>query len=313
MRRFWSERTERESEAEALDKVNCPEACTEFRESKDLSEDDPDAMMDELDAPDGKRDDSDTSPESTGKDNLRRGPMVTESTADANFRYGDGGGRQIFIDDRTGLTPVRAERLSLSGDEAAALKSRTAGRAMSGWDSRPLDAEEARRLADSTDFDRAESGRRNADADGGSGMPLSREELLYLDENTADERALPRRMDSAEAQEAEDRHYQLSDQEDTGGAFFPDGAENPREMQAGESVWQLRAEHAGYESPYFTNQETIAGVRDDAGTVNLSSLMDRLQISPKEDENGTPEGDYTLTEYTFEAEDENGTDAGTQG
>ena len=241
---------------------------------------------------------------------------VTESAVEASFRYGEGGGRQIFIADaaqmmQSGrLSQVRARTLILSDAGTARMQAvrqddenreQDIRNAMAGSgsgaraaDRRPMDPSELRQLENDTDPDAGPNVHTGDWADA-----LTAEDLRQLDASTPPETVLPRAMDSAAAQGREDRRYQLSDQEDTGGMYHPDGVRPPRELRNGEILFQVRPESARRASPYFTDEATVRSCQDEHGRLDADRLLRKLQIAPSYDEAGNLCRTYTLKAYRY--------------
>lgn len=227
---------------------------------------------------------------------------VTESKVDTNFQFGNGGGTQYFISNASimkmdgRLVQISAESLKANSD----IPSTAEHKPDSGYsvlrDQRPLTKEEADQLSSMTDYEKSSA---NSVEDIIETSPISKEELNLLDENTLNVAALTRVMDGSEQQRKEDWKHQLSDQESSGGLVFPDGIKNPRELLDGERFFQLSAADYIRESPYFTDKETVDSCRNSDGQIDVSSLLEKLQIPPKKDENGRPFTDYILREFEY--------------
>lgn len=248
---------------------------------------------------------------------LPKSNIVTESKIDANFQFGEGGGTQFFIRDasemkRDGrLSLIDIEPLKYDGGSKALVPNVSDGGYTILKDMRPLGKEETTQLETTTEVDRI-----NTDAEGGEDLPVSVEELEYLDANTVDEEVLTRAIQSEKAndvprttqqkqtdkpttQQKEDWKQQLSDQESSDGMYFPDGVKSPREMIPGEIFYQLSPQGYQRESPYFTDKETVDSCRGKDGKVDLLLLMDKLQYKPKVDSEGELYLGYTLTKYKY--------------
>ena len=244
---------------------------------------------------------------------------VTESAVEANFRYGEGGGRQIFVADagqmmQSGrLSEVLTCTLTLSDTGAARMQAvhqddenreQDIRNAMAGSgsgaravDRRPMDPSEVRQLENDTDFD---AGRSMPAGDWADAHTAA--DLRQLDASIPPETVLPRAMDSAAAQGREDRRHQLSDQEDTGGMYHPDGVRPPRELRNGEILYQVRPvrpEPDRKVSCYFTDEATVGNCLDELGRFDADLLLRKLQIAPSYDKAGNLCRTYTLKAYRY--------------
>lgn len=227
---------------------------------------------------------------------------VTESKVDTNFQFGDGGGTQYFISNASvmkmdgRLVQISAENLKTNGDILPKVEYKSSSGYTVLRDQRLLTKEETEQLLSMTDYDKSSA---NSVEDNMETSQISKEELNLLDENTLDVPALTKVMDGSEQQQKEDWKHQLSDQESSGGLVFPDGIKNPRKLLDGERFFQLSPADNTRESPYFTDKKTVDSCRNFDGQIDVSSLLEKLQIPPKMDENGRPYTDYILREFEY--------------
>lgn len=200
--------------------------------------------------------------------------IVFEGIAEENPQYGEGGGKQYFIRDfgdmkQDGrMNKVGEERLEYTGSLV----------------------EDAGKL---TDIEKQEY-KYNYSVDT---SPLSDEEKAdwaQLDKATRDEQGLSRVMPDIKSQILEDRKNPWSDQENSGGSFFPDAYSNPRELQSGETYYQLRPVDTKYDSPYVTDKKTVETCRGENGEVDVLKLLQKLQVKQSNVR------EYILTQYRYE-------------
>lgn len=128
--------------------------------------------------------------------------------------------------------------------------------------------------------------------------PLSDEEKMEwdkLEEETRDEQGLSRIMPNIELQIIEDRQNPWSDQENSGGSFFPDAYSNPYELQTGDTYYQLRPVDAKYDSSYVTDKKTVDACRGKDGKVDVAELLQKLQVKP------SSMCEYILTQYVYQS------------
>lgn len=122
--------------------------------------------------------------------------------------------------------------------------------------------------------------------------------MAQLDEETRNEQGLSRVMPNMESQIVEDRTNPWSDQENSRGSFYPDAYSNPRELQRGESYYQLRPVNAKYDSPYMTDKETVDACRNENGDIDVGRLLQKLQVKP------SSVREYTLSQYVYQSGEE---------
>lgn len=111
----------------------------------------------------------------------------------------------------------------------------------------------------------------------------------YLDFSTPPNEMLTPVSDK---QQEEDRLHPLSDQEDSGGLYFPD-AWAPAKFSDGNYIVQVRSVEKEYDSPYYTDINTVLSCWDDIFGLNLSDLFSKLQLSNASD------GKYTLKVFRY--------------
>lgn len=203
-----------------------------------------------------------------------QGDIVFEGTASENPQYGEGGGNQYFVrnfgemkqDGR--MVKIEENHLVYTGSLI-----KTSGK---------TSEVEKQEYKFTYNVDTKEL------------SDEEKEEWKQLDEQTRDEKGLSRAMLDTVSQKAEDRKNPWSDQENSNGAFFPDSYSNPRELQKGESYYQLRPIDAVYDSPYLTDKKTIDSCRGENGEVDVEQLLRKLQVTPSKVRM------YTLSQYVYE-------------
>ena len=204
-----------------------------------------------------------------------------EGTANENFEYGGGGGKQYFIPNANEMKEDgRLKEIGkLNGIYDANESSRgyksfqsENGKTTYEIDDRPLsDAEKTEledleqntpeNISDSLDYSLNDE-------------EISEEEIRQLDENTMDESGLNKANTD---QQEEDYIHPHANQEDTNGEFFPDAWSNSQKMHDGDILFQV-SKDGDTKSSYFTDQETIDSCMRDDGTVDMNKLSDKLQI-----------------------------------
>lgn len=206
------------------------------------------------------------------------GDIVFEGMTEENPQYGEGGGKQYFIrgfgdmkqDGR--MTKIDEEKLEYTG---------------------PL----MENTGTTAEIEKQEY-KYNATVDTSPLTDEEKSEWDQLDEETRDEQGLSRVMPDLESQIVEDRKNPWSDQENSRGSFSPDAYSNPRELQAGETYYQLRPVDAKYDSPYVTDEKTVDACRNEKGEVDVTKLLQKLQVP------SSSVREYTLTQYVYEHSEE---------
>lgn len=246
------------------------------------------------------------------KGDMQTSARLFESIAKENPEYGEGGGRQYFVQDASDLKesgqllPQNCMTLTMNPSDK-----------ISHIENAGLDDEELRYLDENTPtIERQEditdeiehSGR---DEQGGYSIHLNNgiddEELRYLDENTPAVESLTR---VEEGQTHEDYRHPLGNQEDSRGLVNPDAWSDPRDIRDGEELYQISPVFSDgsteTKSSYFTDQKTIDSCRSKDGQIDLSKLLEKLQVPPKKDVSADGEESsnivisYQLTKYRYQ-------------
>ena len=239
--------------------------------------------------------------------------------ADVNSDYGQGGGNQYFIQNASllkrkgNLVAVDREICKFSPEtDLYSPNIREQNGRLIHLDNRPLMKEDAQQLEATTlnrislnvgKYDVA-VGNQNAD---GWDSKITKEELKYLDENTADVEWQTR---NPSGWKREDFYHPAGNQEDSEGKNHPDVWTNPQELKDGTIYYQLLPnfrDGSQTETSYFTDKETIDSCRDENGVINLSSLMQKLQKDPNKEKRTDSEGntyetyveEYSVIQYKF--------------
>ena len=211
--------------------------------------------------------------------------IVFSGKVDENFDYGEGGGKQYFIQDAAilkdegKLIPISEERCTFNpltdiyvSDVRQWNKDEGTSYTVH-LDHRVLEQSDAEGVFVGDDFSE-EPVEKTVD--------LDMEEIKYLDENTPVDAALDE-IDGFGGKVEEDYRHPLGNQEDSKGFNHPDKWSNPRDLMEGEKYYQLEpvfSDGSKTKSSYFTDQETVDSCRDENGTICLSKLMQKLQKSP---------------------------------
>lgn len=227
--------------------------------------------------------------------------------ADVNSDYGEGGGKQYFIQnasflkEKGNLMVINREICKFNPEtDLYSLDTREKKGLSIHLDNRPLMEEEIKQL----DLSTSEDDKQNADE---WEDRLTKEEIKDLDKNTPNVEWLTR---NPPGWEKEDFDHPAGNQEDSNGKNHPDGWTNPLELKDGTIYYQLLPDFkSGRETktPYFTDKETVDSCRDENGKIILSALMQKLQKEPNKEELTDSEGniyeayveEYSVVQYKF--------------
>ena len=213
---------------------------------------------------------------------------------DANPQYGNGGATQYYVpyanemkeDGR--LVPVERQVEDVnartgSGEPKQVKEYTDENGVHTTLDYRPMDPEELKELEESIPESAEEAEKRAYDLD-----DLSEEELADSIQDGPSE-DFYRNYD-------EEYKHPLTNQENSGGAYSPDGWQEPTNLQPGQRLYQVSVD-GDTKSCYFTDQETIDSCSREDGSVNFEALREKLQIGEGDDK-------ITLTAYEFRPEGE---------
>lgn len=210
------------------------------------------------------------------------GDLVQSGTALENPKYGEGGGKQYFIPDASrkpirecGKIPLKNGSLEKVGETNLQYD----GPSNHSKNQNESKIEE-QKIKPTVTVDNS---------------PLSKsgkDEWKQLDENTIDERGLPKVMPAGE-QKSENWKHAHSNQENRGSDTSPDSWTNPRQLKDGEKFYQLRPSNENAASDYFTDAETVNKSRKENGDVDVGKLLNALQVDPYDNKI------WTLREYVY--------------
>ena len=286
MRINFNERLEDNSKEEAMEK-----ALNENRKLSDFEDDysdDLDQMLEKVEKKQGQY-------------------IYFSGKADVNSDYGEGGGKQYFIQnasflkEKGNLMVIDREICKFNPEtDLYSLDIRERNGLSIHLDNRPLMEQEIKQL----DLSTPEDAKQNIDewVD-----RLTKEDIKDLDKNTPNAEWLTR---NPPGWEKEDFYHPAGNQEDSNGKNHPDGWTNPLELKDGTIYYQLLPDFkSGRETktPYFTDKETVDSCRDENGKIILSALMQKLQKEPNKEELTDSEGniyeayveEYSVVQYKF--------------
>ena len=219
--------------------------------------------------------------------------LVFSAIADANPDYGNGGGKQYFIQrafelkEKGGLKLQSQIVLGFQPEKEV-------------FKANVRDSPEARKPQKETGNDVNSFFKIHIDKR--EMAEEIEEELKYLDENTIDTEGLTRIEDeqNSDGKKHEDWLTPLGNQEDSGGKNHPDSWSNPTELKVGSMYFQITPIFndgtSETKSSYFTNEETINSCKNTKGDISASALLQKLQIEPKKemviDESGNVKEEY---------------------
>lgn len=245
--------------------------------------------------------------------------IVFRAIADANPDYGVGGGTQYFIQyasdlKRDGRLKQQSSPEILSLDEKEILKADIRDSKYSNYtihlDKRNMTEKDAQQMFDSSSDSTSSTLFNIPDS-------ISEDELKYLDENTIATEGITDINDEFFMNEEgkrdshEDYLRPHGNQEDSKGKTMPDSWSNPEKLEEGKIYYQLSPlfsdGNQDTKSSYFTDEETVNVCRDENGVINVSTLLQKLQIEAKKEvvqyDNGKEKevyvNKYVLSSYVY--------------
>ena len=234
----------------------------------------------------------------------RKDEYAFTGKVDANPQYGSGGATQYYVPYANEMK--QDGRLVPVGQQVEDVTARTGSGKTNQvkeytdkngvhttLDYRPMDPDEWKDLEESSPKTAEEAAGRAYDLD-----EVSEEELA------ASAKDMP--SDAFYKNYDEEYKHPLTNQENSGGTYSPDGWKEPVNLQPGQRLYQVSTD-GDTKSCYFTDQETIDSCSREDGSVDFEALRGKLQIGNGDDK-------ITLTAYEFQPEPEleNASDAPTK-